>query len=223
MDAGKLYFHKRAVRIKTAERTVYFSDGTKIIYDELYSSIPLPEMVGMMEEVPKKIKDKARRLEHTGVALVSIGLRACKQEKLWFYIYDTDIMAARAYMPSVKSSGNVPVGCASIQFEIYFNATNSEAPEEKIAVENCLYALEKLGIAGVADVLFTDFRVMPYGNVICLRQTEKDLPEIISWLLGAKVTPIGRFGKWEYLWSDQAFMSGYRAIRNGNILMPYRR
>lgn len=131
--------------------------------------------------------------------------------KLWFYIHDADIMAARAYMPSVKSPSNVPDGCASIQFEIYFNGRHGGAPGEGAAVADCLAALEKLGVAGRGDVLFTDYRVLPYGNIIGLKQTEKDLPGILSWLKEVGITPVGRFGRWEYLWSDQAFLSGYHA------------
>ena len=140
-----------------------------------------------------------------------MGLRGFRVGKLWFYIHDADIMAARAYMPSVKSRANAPDGCASIQFEIYFNGRHGGAPGEGAAVADCLAALEKLGVAGRGDVLFTDYRVLPYGNIIGLKQTEKDLPGILSWLKEVGITPVGRFGRWEYLWSDQAFLSGYHA------------
>lgn len=207
-ECGKLHFNKRAVRVDSVSRKVYFPDGTDVSYDELYSSVPLPEMIAMMDNAPQDIIEKAQKLEYTGVALVSIGLKSTDFSKFWFYIYDTDIMAARAYMPSVKSLANVPEGCSSIQFEIYFNA-KSQAPDKQQAIENTLYALEKLGIAKRNDVLFTDYRIMPYGNVILLKSTEKDLPVITEWVKSQGITPIGRFGEWKYFWSDQAFLSGY--------------
>lgn len=211
VSRGKLHLRKKAVRVDPEGRMVYFADGTKTQYDGLYSSIPLPELLRMVDGVPKGILGKGEGLEHTGVALVSMGLRGCRVGKLWFYIHDADIMAARAYMPSVKSPSNVPDGCASIQFEIYFNGRHGGAPGEGAAVADCLAALGKLGVAGRGDVLFTDYRVLPYGNIIGLKQTEKDLPGILSWLNEVGITPVGRFGRWEYLWSDQAFLSGYHA------------
>lgn len=210
---GKLHFNKRAVRIDTTAKKVLFSDGTSEKYDRLYSSVPLPEMVKMIDNAPQDIAQKAQELEHTGIALVSIGMKKTDFEKFWFYIYDLDIMAARAYMPSVKSPENAPEGYSSIQFEIYFSS-KAKAPKEDQAVENTLYALEKLGIAKCSDVLFNDYRVMPYGNVTLLKSTEKDLPKITEWVKNQGVTPIGRFGEWKYLWSDQAFLSGYNAINN---------
>lgn len=209
---GKLHLNKKATKIDPAAKKVFFADGTDVEYDSLYSSVPLPETVNMTDNAPQDIIKKTGELEHTGVAIVSIGFKKTDFEEFWFYIYDTDIMAARAYMPSVKSPYNVPEGCSSIQFEIYFSS-KSKAPEENKAVENTLYALEKLGIAKRSDVLFTDYRIMPYGNVTLLRSTEKDLPEITEWVKAQGITPIGRFGEWKYLWSDQAFLSGYNAVK----------
>lgn len=213
---GNLHFGKKAVKIDPADKRIVFADGTDVEYDDLYSSIPLPEMVNMIDNAPEDIIQKAQELEHTGVALISIGLKKTEFEKFWFYIYDMDIMAARAYMPSVKSPENAPEGCSSIQFEIYFSS-KSKAPEENLAVENTLYALDKLGIAKRSDVLFIDYRVMPYGNVTLLKSTEKDLPAITRWVKNQGIIPIGRFGEWQYLWSDQAFLSGYNSVKNKSL------
>ncbi len=209
---GKLHLNKKAVRIDPAAKTVYFADGTSAVYDRLISSVPLPEMVKLIDNAPTEIKEKAADFEHTGVALVSVGMKKTEFEKFWFYIYDTDIMAARAYMPSVKSPANAPDGCSSIQFEIYFSS-KAQPPKEDEAVENTLYALEKLGIAKRADVIFTDYRIMPYGNVTLLKTTERDAPAVTDWAKSQGITPIGRFGEWKYLWSDQSFLSGYEAAK----------
>lgn len=213
---GNLHFGKKAVKIDSIAKKIFFADGTDVEYDKLYSSVPLPEMVNMIDNAPQDIIQKAQKLEHTGVALVSVGLNKIEFEKFWFYIYDMDIMAARAYMPSVKSPENAPEGCSSIQFEIYFSS-KAKALEEDRAVENTLYALEKLGIAKRSEVLFTDYRVIPYGNVTLLKSTERDLPTIIGWIKNQGVIPIGRFGKWQYLWSDQAFLSGYNSVQDRSL------
>ena len=96
--------------------------------------------------------------------------------------------------------------------EIYFSS-KAQPPAEQASVENTLYALEKLGIATRKDVLFTDYRIMPYGNVTLLRTTEQNVPLITDWVKSQGITPIGRFGEWKYLWSDQSFLSGYNGIK----------
>lgn len=205
---GKLHLNKKAMHIDVNAKTVFFDDGTSVGYDNLYSSVPLPEMIKMIDNVPNDIRKKASRLEHTGVALVSIGMNCKEFEKFWFYIYDTDIMAARAYMPSTKSPNNAPDKCSSIQFEIYFSSKEQQPPKNK-AIDNCIYALEKLDIAKKENILFTDYRIMPYGNVTMLKTTEDEVSDIRKWVRNQGIIPIGRFGEWKYFWSDQAFLSGY--------------
>ncbi len=191
---GKLHLNKKAVNIDKRNKIISFEDGTSEKYDEIYSSVPLPQMIKMIEDVPENIINMSKHLEHTGVALVSFGLNCRDFEKFWFYIYDADIMAARAYMPSVKSPYNAPIGCSSIQFEIYFSS-KEQAPDKTAAVDNCIYALEKLGIAKKEKILFTDYRIMPYGNVTMLLSTDHETSCIREWIKNNGIIPIGRFGE----------------------------
>ena len=206
-----IHYNKKAVRISLANKNIEFSDGTSEVFDNIYSSIPLPELISIIDDAPKEIKNAADDFVHTGIAIVSVGLnKAVNNDKLWFYIYDEDIKAARAYFPSNKSSYNAPEGCSSIQFEIYFNGMN-EKPDRNEVLDNCKYALQKLGIANEQDIMFMDYRILEYANVVTLKNTEKTLPKIHEWAAKNGINLIGRFGRWEYLWSDQAFMSGYNS------------
>lgn len=211
VEAGRLHLGKKVERIYPSEHTVLFDDGEEVGYDALYSSIPLPEMVAMTDGFGG-YAGAADGMEHTSVAIVSIGMSQVDFKQMWFYIYDEDIMAARAYMPSVKSPYNVPQGAASIQFEIYFNA-KKKAPDEGSCIDNCLYALKKIGICREEQVLFSDYRILPYGNVVFKRKTKETAENLVRAFRKQGIGMIGRFGRWEYLWSDQAFMSGYNAVK----------
>ena len=79
---GKLHLHKEAVKIDIAAKTVCFSDGSEVVYDKLYSSIPLPEMLQIIEETPQKVREKAELLEFTGVALVWYFIRIGSHQNL---------------------------------------------------------------------------------------------------------------------------------------------
>lgn len=208
---GHIRYHRRVSEIHIREKKVFFTDGSNAAYENLFSSIPLTDLFGMISECPEEVKQAAKRLEYTSLVLVSVGFnKSVHLDKMWFYIYDRDIMAARAYMPSVKSPQNAPAGCSSIQFEIYFHP-QAGAPGQDACMENCLYALKKMGIAQKEDILFMDCRVVPYGNIIFKKGTVKTAEYLTDWLRKNGITPIGRFGEWKYLWSDQAFLSGYHA------------
>ena len=57
-------------------------------------------------------------------------------------------------------------------------------------------------------VVVKDCRVLEYGNVIFYHGMEDDRKIILDYLENLNIKTVGRFGKWEYLWSDQSLMSG---------------
>ena len=206
-----LFCGKEVKKIDIVNKIVTFTDGEQIYYDCLFSSIPLTEMPKLVTDMPEEIKISISRLEYTCVAIVSIGFN-CRLDfdSMWCYFYDDDILAARAYMPSIKSPNNAPEGKSSIQFEIYFNSKDT-CPDMEKCIDNCKYALEKTGIARESQIQLIDFRVIPFGNIVFKHGTEEIAEHATLWLRKKDIMPIGRFGEWKYYWSDQAFMSGYEA------------
>jgi protoporphyrinogen oxidase len=92
------------------------------------------------------------------------------------------------------------------QFEIYHR------PDEVInrdkVMENTVRALEKMKICNEEDIVFADYRLLPYGNVIFLHDMEENRDAVKEYLADRGIGLIGRFGEWDYLWSDQSFLSG---------------
>lgn len=204
----KINYNKCAVRVNLAKKYVEFKDGTVCFYENLISSIPLPELVQYTVDVPEEIRNSSRKLIASKVSLVSVGFQKPDIPKwLFFYIYDEDIMAARVNSPSIKSRENVPPGCSSLQFEIYHNP--HDFIHEESIVENTRYAIKKMKICNDEDIMFMDYRVLPYGNVIFYKGMEADRDSIKEFYTGKGVKLIGRFGEWDYLWSDQSYLSGY--------------
>lgn len=183
-------------------------NGQKIFYNNLISSIPLPEMVLITDKMPENIVQASKKLTSTSIDLVSIGFNKKVTDKLWFYIYDEDILASRVYSPSIKSSNNAPEGCSSLQFEIYSRGTESKYSKEEL-IENVSYAIQKMKIAAKHDILFMHHKHLKYGNVIFDIGMESNRDEVRGFYDFHGVQTVGRFGEWDYLWSNQSFMSGY--------------
>ncbi|WP_276783169.1 protoporphyrinogen/coproporphyrinogen oxidase [Thalassolituus oleivorans] len=201
----------KAVAIDIDSKTVTFSNGEKIQYTTLVSSIPLPKLVEITQSVPSDVEEAAGQLVATSIDLISVGFNKNLVKDLWFYIYDEDILASRAYSPSVKSSDNVPQGCSSLQFEVYSRGTDSSYKKEEL-IESVIYALEKMDIAKTEDILFTHHKHLAYGNVIFNHGMEIQRNRVRDYFNAEGVKTIGRFGEWDYLWSNQSFLSGYNNI-----------
>lgn len=200
-----------AKRIDTKNNTILFEHGEKIHYNKLISTIPLPNLVQLVDEVPTAVLDASHNLKATSIDLISIGFNKPVIDDLWFYIYDDDILASRAYSPSKKSPSNAPEGCSSLQFEIY-NYDIAPQHKREDLIGNCEHALKKLKIATMDDVLFFDHRRIPFGNIIFTTNMENSRDIVRRFVNEAKISACGRFGEWDYLWSHQSFLSGLRAL-----------
>jgi protoporphyrinogen oxidase len=208
---SEIRLEHRATAIDTQQRTVSFANGATVRYQQLVSTLPLPVLARISSHVPAEVAQAAQQLKATAIDLVSVGFSKPLIKDLWFYIYDEDILASRAYSPSVKSPDNAPEGCSSLQFEIYSRGEQSQYSKEEV-VANTLAALVKMGIGQPEDVLFTDHRVLSFGNVIFDMGMEANRQRVLDWAAANGIASCGRFGAWDYLWSNQSLLSGYNAI-----------
>lgn len=201
----------RCKNIDLIRKELSFENGKVVRYERLISSLPLPELVSITNCIPEEVVQTAKTLKATSIDLVSVGFNRKIVEDLWFYIYDEDILASRAYSPSVKSPENAPLDCSSLQFEIYSRGSESMFDPENLK-QNTLLALKKMGISSGGDIVVLDHRHVRYGNVIFDQGMEKRRDLIRGYFNSQDVKTIGRFGEWDYLWSNNSFMSGYGAL-----------
>lgn len=202
--------NKKAVSINLSVRSVTFADGEVVFFDKLINTIPLPELIRIIDGVPESVKAAAESLLYTTIDLISVGFSKILENKnLWFYIY-TDTLAARAYSPSLKSPDSVPDGASSLQFEIYKLSTSDELTAEDMIADIKGYLI-KSKLCSEDDILFLHHKKIPYGNVVYDHDMEVRRQVILDYLNSNSIITAGRFGEWSYLWSDQALLSGKHA------------
>lgn len=225
-DGLDIHLSKEAVSIDTESKVIEFSDGETISYDYLFTSIPLPKLIEIIKAKDEAVIENAKELSASSISIVSVGFNKPDVAKyLWMYVYDEDIKTARIYSPSLKSPNNVPDGCSSLQFEIYHNpgkellkegkskslsANEEYIPEKNDILENVRYSIKKMNLCNDSDIAFMDYRYLPYGNVIFYKGMEEHRQVCRDFLNGNDIYGIGRFGEWDYLWSDQSYLSGKR-------------
>lgn len=217
IDAADIRIKHRVVAIDPVARIVTFANGHTVQYQSLVSTLPLPVLVDVTSTAPQEVREAAARLKATSLDLVSVGFKKDLIKDLWFYIYDEDILASRAYSPSVKSPDNVPAGCSSLQFEIYSRDTASRHSAAEV-VENTRAALARMNIGTPEDILFVEHRRIPYGNVIFDLGMEASRQVVRDFLASNDISSCGRFGEWDYLWSNQSFLSGYNVRGAAGVL-----
>lgn len=206
-------FNKEVVQIDTISKTVTFKDGTSANYTRLISSLPLPEIVKMIDNCPDYVLNSANNLHNTCGYMVSLGFNNPDVPKyLWFYIYDEEIIASRVYSPSRESLDNVPNGCSSLQAEIFFDC-KAEIPSKEEVMQNTICKLMSMNLFKEDEIVVKDIRFEKYANITFDKDIYKNRKVVLDYLQSENIESIGRFGRWEYYWTHQAFKSGMDCIK----------
>lgn len=208
---GNLKLGHELVLIDPHARQLKFANGSEASYDALISSVPLPELIRMIEGAPQDVLEASERLACSTCVLVNLGIdREDLSSAHITYFYDEDICFTRLGFPHMLSSSNVPPGTGSIQAELYFSEKYRPfrgSPEDWI--EPVISDLRRCGLLREHDrLLYKRAMLVPYANVIFDLDRAAALKTVHGYLDDLGIAYCGRYGDWGYLWTDESFKSG---------------
>jgi protoporphyrinogen oxidase len=211
LPMGNLQLNHELVSIDPCTHQLTFSNGVVAHYDALVSSVPLPDLIRMIQGTPADVVDASQRLACSTCILVNIGVdREDISSAHMTYFYDEDICFTRLGFPHMLSSRNAPPGAGSIQAEVYFSDKYkpfSGAPEDWI--EPVIRDLRKCGLLRDSDtILSRKAMFLKYANIIFDLERADALKKVQAYLDDLGIARCGRYGEWGYLWTDDAFKSG---------------
>lgn len=204
------------VRIQPKERVLAFRGRSDVPYKALVSSVPLPDLVPMIEGVPPDVASAARRLAFTQAVLVNLAVnRRDLSETAITYFYDEDVIFSRVNLPHMFSDNNAPPGTGLIQAEVYFSDKYRPLTQDPSDyIEPVVRDLRRCGFLRDDDVLLLQDAVLNrYANVIYDTDRAAAVATIHAYLSDVGIHYCGRYGDWDHAWTDQAFESGEKAVR----------
>ena len=209
-----LRLNHRLTRLDPKARTLKFANDRVVNYDQVVSSIPLPELVKLITGAPKAVVEAASRLACSTCVVVNVGLdRADVSDWHWTYFYDDDFSFSRISFPHMLSPNNAPAGMGSIQVEVYFSAKYkplTQAPADLVAP--VIGDLRRCGLIRDRDrIVCTSALEVKYANVIFDLDRADAVRIVHAYLDDIGVRYCGRYGEWGYLWTDESFISGEKA------------
>ena len=189
--------------------TLYVEDDVEksLKSDKVLSSLPLPEIVSMMDDVPDEVQTAADNLVYNSLVCVMIGVNRPEIiDKHWLYFPEKDLIFNRISFPMNFSHHTTPAGKSSILVEVTYRDKIIDLDETKKRV---LMDLVKAKIIKENDEIEIctgiDFK---YAYVIYDLDHRKKVKLIHEYLIAHNIVPIGRFGEWEYYNMDKAIISG---------------
>ncbi len=197
-------------------RRLRFTNGKEATYDQVISSIPLPDLVPLIARAPDDVRLAAKQLAFTTAVLFNFGIdRADLSEGGITYFYDEDIIFSRVNLPHMFSPRNAPPGCGTIQAEVYFSDKYRPVPANPAdLMERVIADLRRADFIRDTDkILHQDVAINRYANVIYDLDRAAAVKTIHGFLNDVGIHYCGRYGDWNHAWTDQAFISGEEAAK----------
>jgi protoporphyrinogen oxidase len=215
-EASDLRLGHEAVHIDPRTRIVTFANGATIDYAGIVSSIPLPDLIPMIEGAPPRVLEAAAALAATGVVVINIGIDRVEDSTMsWSYFYDEEVALTRLSYPHRFSPYATPPGTSAYQCEVYFSAKYRPLDTPLPAlIDRIEDELRQCGMILPGDtVLMRDAKVSPIAGIIFDHDRAPALRLVNDFLDEVGIRSAGRFGEWKYLWTDHSFESGERAAQ----------
>ncbi|HMP74740.1 MAG TPA: FAD-dependent oxidoreductase [Kiritimatiellia bacterium] len=203
----------RLVALDARARTLRFADGREADFGRLISTIPLPELASVTRDLPDGLLRHARLLRHTRMLVVNVLIaRPALSPWHWFYIYDPDIDVARVKVMSNITAAGCPVGTTVLQAEIF--RRDDEAIDASGLSRVAVRDLGRLlGFDPDRDVTGVGTIEVSHAYPIPLLGRAGAVAALAQWYADHGVTLAGLYGRWKYMWSDEAYQAGRAAAR----------
>lgn len=210
---GKIELNADAVCILPDEHTVVLADGRRLQYEQLISTMPLPELVRLIgDAAPPEVRRAAEGLKHISIRCVNIGIaRTDVTDKHWIY-YPEDSIFHRIFVQGNASPECNAPGGFGFTCEISYSPWKPLPLDGEALIERCIEDCIKVGMMREDDRVITANQVdMPYAYVVYDHARADNVATVRAWMEQHDIVLAGRYSEWEYYNSDHAFLAGKKA------------
>jgi UDP-galactopyranose mutase len=221
---GTIELNANVIRIAPEQRLVTLLDGRRYQYEQLISTMPLPELVKRIDKAPDEVRHAAAGLKHISVRCVNLGVaRQDITDKHWIY-YPEDTIFHRIFVQGNASPECNAPGGFGITCEISYSPEWKPLPASGQAlIDRCIQDCIRVGMFRPDDrIIAANELDMPYAYVVYDHAREANVGVIKDWLAAHDIVLAGRYSEWEYYNSDHAFIAGKRAAEAVRWLEPRR-
>lgn len=216
-----IHLNSKVSKIAVADKKVQFNHKEWKSYDKLISSLALPLIVNLLDDVPTEVSLAADALECNSIVCVCLGVNRPKISPYhWLYFYEKDFIFHRLSFPMNFSEQGAPAGMSSVCCEIaYSHHRPLSVKGRDNIVQRTIKDLIKAEILSSDDeIITTEMLSMRYAYVIYDLNHRKNVNTIRQYLESRDIYTCGRFGEWEYLNMDHSMISGQKTAEKLNQL-----
>lgn len=229
-EGANIEKNKRVINIDLKNKLITFSDGSKINFKLLISTIPLNQFIQISNPMAK-VSKASQLLQCTSLKVINItGEYNKNRDYSWIYVYDIEKLSTRVSFIEKLSKNNVKKNKTGMQVEVY-NLPDENLNISDEEIKNIVTGeVKEMSLINKVDTIH--LKNIKYANIVCDLNRKKNLDIILEWLtnFGLKreyddlspttnwdknssyefgnIILAGRFGQWKYFWSDDCILRG---------------
>ncbi|MGH2728320.1 MAG: protoporphyrinogen/coproporphyrinogen oxidase, partial [Actinomycetota bacterium] len=197
--------------VDARRREARLSNGERVRYERLISTMPLPALLARIEDAPREVQEATGRLRYVSVLNLNLGFDApCPLPYQWVYFAEPRFPFYRAGIYSNLCPQSVPEGHSAFYVEVSHRP--DERPDGDKLARICAERLREVGLVPRSAAL-DHVRVIdiPVAYVVHDPARRELLPQLQTYLAAHGIRSVGRYGAWEYSAMEDALWHGRTA------------
>lgn len=196
------------IGIDLAKKEIKTTSGYKEKFDYLISTIPLPELPGLIKNVSKDIMPAFKKLRWNSIFNLNLGIDGRDGSQThWAYFPQQDISFFRVGFFHNFSSHLAPPNKSSLYAEVAYSC--AKPIDKSKIVPQIKKDLKQTGLLNNQDrILSEDINDIKYGYPIYDVNYAESRSKIIQYLSRKGILACGRYGSWRYMSMEDVILGG---------------
>ena len=205
-NKAEVFLENKIVGINLSNDIEIVTDKQKFNFDKIISTIPIHELLPIINpEPPSEIMEALSKLKYNSIHITCLKVKGdWLGDNFAITIADPDIIFHRLSRLNFLGEHYAQRGYTNIMVETTFRKGLKEDLDHTTLEDKIIKDLKSLDIVNVEKIenIFTN--TFKYAYVIYDQNHRKNTDLVLDYLKSVNITPLGRFGTFEYINSDKA-------------------
>jgi protoporphyrinogen oxidase len=204
LQGGDVHLNSTFESLNLQSREVTVA-GERIPYQAVVATIPLPELLARITDLPEDIAAHASRLRCTTLRYLNVATRSRPPADWhWLYVPEKRLPFYRVGIYSNAVASMAPANGASFYVELA-----DRGPVSESALADVAQGLVEIGaVTSPADIRFTEAREIKYAYVVFDDHYYAATKAIHPFLESHGIYARGRYGEWTYNAMEDCLLAG---------------
>ncbi|MEM7023602.1 MAG: hypothetical protein AAF637_13575, partial [Pseudomonadota bacterium] len=175
------------------------------------ATLPLPECIRLCPQAPSQLRHRTQALLSNRVVMVYLAIRGSRPSYCghWRYYADESVLFNRLVYMHAFDPLTAPAHGWGLMAEITQRAEDPE-PDLEVVCKRTVDDIRRVGaLRPTDDIVMSTTRIVDPAYVVFTRDNAEVASEARSFLTANGITPLGRYGNWEYSSMAQVMRDGF--------------